>query len=109
MFLFHRTASISCFNEGTFFSQGAEPRGDKDVEVWSSSSADTSDSGHGGSELDVSAVKVTCISFSIISSFRTRSWKCFGTPDLVLVRASCAQSLLLLLLFFPHLSALEQC
>ncbi|KAL8580713.1 hypothetical protein ACOMHN_038189 [Nucella lapillus] len=33
-------------------------RGDKDVEVWSSSSADTSDSGHGGSELDVSVVKV---------------------------------------------------
>ncbi|XP_076468143.1 protocadherin-9-like [Babylonia areolata] len=33
-------------------------RGDKDVEVWSSSSNDTSDSGHGGSELDVSMVKV---------------------------------------------------
>ncbi|KAK7089550.1 protocadherin-9-like [Littorina saxatilis] len=39
--------------------QGAEPRGDKDVEVWSSSSADTSDSGHGGSEIDVSTVKVS--------------------------------------------------
>ena len=50
--------------KGLFF-QGAEPRGDKDVEVWSSSSADTSDSGHGGSELDVSAVKVICINLAI--------------------------------------------
>ncbi|KAL8602833.1 hypothetical protein ACOMHN_063778 [Nucella lapillus] len=40
--------------------QGGDPRREnKDIEVWSSSSADTSDSGHGGSEVDVSAVKVS--------------------------------------------------
>lgn len=42
--------------EGSFFQATEHP--DKDVEVWSSSSTETSDSGHGGSELDVSVVKV---------------------------------------------------
>ncbi|KAK7455357.1 hypothetical protein BaRGS_00039478, partial [Batillaria attramentaria] len=41
------------------YQQAVAEEGDKDVEVWSSSSADTSDSGHGGSELDYSVVKVT--------------------------------------------------